>query len=391
MTDFEAMALAIKEAKRGVGFVSPNPLVGCVVLSKSGDLLASGYHARVGGDHAEIDALKKIDVSELKDARVFVTLEPCAHEGRTPSCAKKLATLPIQEVVYGLTDPNPLVAGKGARIVADVGIKVKLFADLQKELQELCEHFLFNQIHRGVFVSLKTATSLDGKMMFRSGESKWITGAKARGAGHFLRASHDAVGVGYGTLKMDNPELSVRLNAEDVFFDISCERIWEKKGRVVLFDPRASFKVQDISRFKLFSAHQMKSILLLWPLDLPKEKESTELVEIQRQGLKILRVPVEADGFFDLVKAMDVLFAEGIYSLLVEGGPRLVAQFLKQRRAQKLYSFIAPLIMGADATRGWSEGLPISNMKQVFKLRSVERYLLNQDTLIYGDLEYDPN
>lgn len=129
MTDLMAMRLAIQEAYKGLGYVSPNPLVGCVILDSQNRFLASGYHARIGEAHAEMNALKKLNPEDLKGARVFVTLEPCAHEGRTGSCAKALSALPVKEVIYGLQDPNPLVSGKGAEIIRAAGIQCTLFQD----------------------------------------------------------------------------------------------------------------------------------------------------------------------------------------------------------------------------------------------------------------------
>src|SRR5690606_26256776 len=183
----------------------------CVVLNSKNELLATGRHERFGGDHAEINALKKIKNSDdLKGSKWFVTLEPCAHEGKTPSCAKKLATLPIGEVTYGLKDPNPSVAGQGAKILVDAGIRAHVFNELQDELEELCESFLWNMREQKTFVAIKTATSMDGQIAHRSGESKWITGESARQHSHFLRACFDAIGIGKETVLKDRPALDVR-------------------------------------------------------------------------------------------------------------------------------------------------------------------------------------
>ena len=145
MTDLEAMKKAIAEAYQGASFVSPNPLVGCVILDKVGNFLNSGYHNTYGGPHAEVNAFAGLTLEQLKDAHVIVTLEPCAHQGKTPSCAKTLAALPIKKITYGLMDPNPLVAGQGAEILKAAGKEVTIFNELQTELEELCEVFLMNQ------------------------------------------------------------------------------------------------------------------------------------------------------------------------------------------------------------------------------------------------------
>ena len=211
----EAMLLAIAEGSKGAGWVSPNPQVGCVILSSSGRLLSTGFHRKYGGPHAEVWALKALEkASDLEGAIVVVTLEPCAHEGKTPSCAKALAKLPISKVVYGLVDPNPLVAGQGLDIIRNAGIKVEciteFFPELTAPLEQLCEHFLMNQNQKRPFVSLKVATSLDGIMAMKGGESQWISGPESRARVQFLRATHDAVLVGSGTILVDNPRLNSR-------------------------------------------------------------------------------------------------------------------------------------------------------------------------------------
>src|SRR5262245_40143194 len=143
LTPKEAMAVAIEEGRKGAGFVSPNPLVGCVILDRNGEFVAKGYHAKIGDLHAETHALQHVaDPSRLDGAQFFVTLEPCAHEGRQPSCAKTLAALPIASVTYGLQDPNPKVSGQGVEILRRAGKKVELITELRPELEELAEIFL---------------------------------------------------------------------------------------------------------------------------------------------------------------------------------------------------------------------------------------------------------
>ncbi len=157
LTAKQAMSLAITEAYRGTGFVSPNPLVGCVILDAENRFLVSGYHAQVGQAHAEAQALQKVTREKLQGATVYVTLEPCAHQGRTPSCAKTLVQYPIAQVVYGLRDPNPLVAGQGAEILKQAGIRVSLYSELYDdpkmiaELEQVAEHFLWNFRQKKVY------------------------------------------------------------------------------------------------------------------------------------------------------------------------------------------------------------------------------------------------
>jgi diaminohydroxyphosphoribosylaminopyrimidine deaminase/5-amino-6-(5-phosphoribosylamino)uracil reductase len=184
LTPQDAMELAIKEARLGAGFVSPNPLVGCVIIDRDGRLVSTGYHQKYGGDHAEIEALKGLSEDQLDGARMFVTLEPCAHDGKTPSCAKRIAKLPLASVTYGMIDPYPEVNGKGIEIIRKAGITCEMLEgaseSLKNELEELPEIFLHNTKTKKPFVAMKVASSLDGQMGLKTGESKWISNDKSR-------------------------------------------------------------------------------------------------------------------------------------------------------------------------------------------------------------------
>ncbi len=205
------MQLAISVAGGGAAYVSPNPLVGCVIVDRNHQLLATGFHAKCGADHAEIDAVKKLHKDELKNSTMYVTLEPCAHEGKTPSCAKHIAGLAVKKIVYGLIDPNPLISGQGAQILIDAGKTAVLYeGPLKEDLEDLCEIFLKNYRDRKVFVAAKVATSLDGQIALKSGESKWITGPSSREFVHELRSRYDAIIVGRNTVEVDDPALNIR-------------------------------------------------------------------------------------------------------------------------------------------------------------------------------------
>ncbi|MFN9068767.1 MAG: bifunctional diaminohydroxyphosphoribosylaminopyrimidine deaminase/5-amino-6-(5-phosphoribosylamino)uracil reductase RibD, partial [Bdellovibrionales bacterium] len=174
--------------------------------------LASGYHQRCGGPHAEVEALQKVKPELLAGAHVIVTLEPCAHEGRTPSCAKTLAQLPIKKITYGIVDPNPLVSGKGHQILKEAGLDVQEYqGPLKLNLERVCEEFLVNQKEKRIFVALKVAQSLDGKIALKNGKSQWITGPDSRDFVQNLRAQYDGILVGRNTVVADNPSLNVRV------------------------------------------------------------------------------------------------------------------------------------------------------------------------------------
>lgn len=362
MTPHQAMKAAITEAYKGLGAVSPNPLVGCVILDKDMCFVSKGYHQKVGSAHAEVNALKDLSSETLKGAHVFVTLEPCAHEGRTPSCAKALAKLAIAKVTYGLTDPNPLVSGQGAKIISDAGIKTELFADLKIELEELCEHFLWNYRVKKPFVSLKVASSLDGFLGLESGESKWITSPESRELSHVLRAAHDAILVGRGTLLTDNPLLNVRHGK------------LEKKLKVVVLDSNG-IALSKISELELTKHHDPKDLCFVVS---DKHKDL-----VNPLGVNIVPVPLN-DRVLDLEIVLSKLWDLGIKSIFAEGGAQVLSSFINEGLAQRLYLFQAPILLGAGSGRSWSHQVKIENMSSKITLKNQKHIRLETDTLFTG-------
>lgn len=342
MSAEQAMKLAIELSKEGAPFVSPNPRVGCVILDSKGGFLSAGFHERFGGPHAEVNAVRGLTSEDLKGAQAFVTLEPCAHEGKTPSCAKMLARLPLGKVVYGLQDPNPLVSGQGAQIVRAAGISCEAFPGLQAELEESCEAFLWNFRHQQCFVSLKVAASLDGKVALANGESKWITGEESRLEGHWLRAGHDAILVGSGTVVADDPTLDVRVPGI------------EKRNKVVVLDSQGRL-LKEFSKWRLVQARRPEEIF--WVVS-----ESAALSALP-SGVQILRVP--SVPLLDLSAVLKSLRAAGIHSVLVEGGAQVAGSFLKQGLVNRLHLFQAPLILGQG--RSWSEELRFDKLSSSFR------------------------
>lgn len=343
MTDLMAMRLAIQEAYKGLGYVSPNPLVGCVILDSQNRFLASGYHARIGEAHAEMNALKKLNPEDLKGARVFVTLEPCAHEGRTGSCAKALSALPVKEIIYGLQDPNPLVSGKGAEIIRAAGIQCTLFSGLKFELEQVCEHFLKNFRDKMPFVSLKVASSWDGQMGLKNGESKWITNETSRQIAHLLRASHDAILVGANTVRIDQPSLNIRHPAFE-----------NKKNKVIVLDSKRQLE-KDFSNLSLSKIHSREDLIF--------------------------------DQGRDLKKLLTNLYSQGIKSILVEGGAQVLSSFLNEMAGDRLYLFQAPMICGAKGGKSWSEQVNITSMSQRMAITSPQYVGLEGDILMTGKLK----
>ncbi len=358
ITSDQAMRFSIETAKLGRGFVSPNPLVGCVIVDSQHKFLASGAHLRFGGEHAEINALKNLqDKSKLNGARVYVTLEPCAHQGKTGSCAKALSQYPIKEVYYGLKDPNPLVAGQGLEILIKNGIDTYPFGKYEEECQEVCEQFLYHIAHQKPFISMKVGTSLDGKIALTNGESQWITGEEARKHARNLRAHYDATLIGAGTFMFDDPLLDFRGTGYE----------HEKKNKVIILDPKgkaaSSFKDSKINK-----KHGPKNVFVLTPSD-HSEAWSKNLVHV-----------INWDSSKDSWnQALKNLYNKGIASVFVEGGSFVFGQLLEHQMVQKLYLYQAPKVLGAG--KSWSDFLKLESLSQAKAFKKWKTVPLGEDRL----------
>lgn len=370
LTPKEAMAIAICEGLKGAGYVSPNPLVGCVILDREGRLISTGYHKKYGGPHAEIEALKGLSDDLIEGASVYVTLEPCAHHGKTPPCAEKLAKLPIGKVVYGIIDPNPLVSGKGVEILRQAGIAVEGFNDLKDDLEELPEVFLHNVRHKKPFVALKVATSMDGQMGLQSGDSKWITNEKSREYAHYLRGIYDAILIGRRTLLIDDPSLNVRHK------DFA-----GKKNKVVMLDPEGECAAR-LKSSKLFKCHDPQDIFYVVGTGLAESLKATTDLE----GIQVVEVPLDATKGLDIDRMLDLLYQGGVHSLLVEGGAYVYQSFLTQKKVQRVYQFQAPILLGAKTGLSWTKGFGVATMSEKITLDRIHIRLFDTDILVTGRL-----
>jgi diaminohydroxyphosphoribosylaminopyrimidine deaminase/5-amino-6-(5-phosphoribosylamino)uracil reductase len=369
MTFEQSMRMAIEEAGKGATRVSPNPMVGTVVLDAEENFLASGYHEFYGGAHAEVNALKNISPEKLKGATVIVTLEPCAHEGKTPSCAKMMAELPLKKVIYGLVDPNPLVAGQGAAILHAAGIETEIFSEthpeFKTELEETCEAFLWNFRQKKVFVALKIAQSLDGQIGLKNGESKWITNEKSREHAHYLRACYDATLVGRGTIEADNPSLNIRHSQI------------EKTNKIVVIDP-GGVLLQKASQLQVTQHHNSQN--LFWCVS-DKKFEVSEV-----PFATVLKIKEDQEGSLDLADLLGKLWSQGLRSVLIEGGAITASNFLKAGLVNRLYLFQAPLVIGAEGGLSWTAAFSISEMKQRLVLKNPKTMVFDGDILVTGRL-----
>jgi len=299
------MGLALDEAVRARGHTSPNPMVGALLV-KDGKILSRGYHHRAGLPHAEIEAMK--GVKRLHGATMYVTLEPCCHEGkRTPPCTDAILRSGIRKVIVGTLDPNPKVSGRGIKILRREGIEVKVGV-LEEDCRQL-NVFYNHWIRMGTpWVVLKTASSLDGRIALANGKSRWVTGEASRRWVHQLRSEVDAVMVGIGTVLADDPELTAR---------------HKKKARQplrIVLDP--NFKISP-------SAKVLRSngAAPAWIFVAPKHRTSPKKAKLERQGNEVILAPHKKNGKIDLPKLIKYLGTRGLLSLLVEGGPGVWAGF----------------------------------------------------------------
>ncbi len=367
------MSLAIRQAQKGAGFVAPNPLVGCVILDQEQRLLSLGYHRRWGGDHAEVEALKKIPTQDrrraLQGAQVFVTLEPCAHQGLTPSCAHELIRWPLAKVIYGLKDPNPKVSGKGAEIIRQKGISCEQADFLQGELEDLAEVFLTNMREQRSFIALKVASSLDGKLAMANGESQWITNESSRHHVQYLRGIYQAVLIGRQTLLKDQPRLNSRH-----------PRFQDRQNTVIVLDPKGQ-SLDGLAHSSLAQVRPLDKIVLVL-----SERRKKALGPRGRIGFELLFCPELESGQLDLLWLSRELYRQGIASILVEGGAHTHSQFLQQGPADRLYQFLGPVLMGGPQAIGWTEGLQIQSFQERLVLRRMKAFKLEDNILVTGCL-----
>src|SRR3989337_1597383 len=325
------MGIAIVLARKGIGWTSPNPAVGAVIV-KGGKIIGKGYHKRIGLCHAEINALKEAG-ARTNGGEMYVTLEPCNHFGKTPPCTDAIIKAGIKKVFVGMKDPNPLVSGKGIKRLLNACMKVET-GMLEEECRDINEPYIKYMKTRTPFVTLKLASTLDGKIASAAGDAKWITGDTARKHAHRMRAQADAVMVGISTVLKDNPELTTRL----------------AMGR----DP---LRVVIDSRLRI-------------PL-------TAKVLNLERGGIIIATTEKAYES------KINALGKREITSLMIEGGSSLAASALKEGIVDKIAIFYAPKILGR-------EGLPmigqlgIKILSEAVKLKDLKCRKIGEDILIEG-------
>jgi len=354
------MRLALQLAKRGHGATSPNPMVGAVLM-KGGKIIGRGWHRRASLPHAEIEALHDAQKRghSPRDATLYVTLEPCCTHGRTPPCTDAIITAGIKKIIVGATDLNPKHAGKGIKILRRAGIEVVhgILGDECAKLNEAFNHWI---VHRTPFVTVKAAMTVDGKIATASGESKWITGEKARAHGMKLRRGNDAILVGINTILADNPSLTARSQNKNL-----------RPRRIVL---------DSLARTPLAAKVAGDEFAVLTTIVIGKRAPKNRVAALAKR-VKVLVAPM-TNSKPDLKWLLKKLGAENVTSLLVEGGGEVNASFLLGGLARRAAFFYAPKILGGRDSRKAVAGDGVKSLSEAIQLREIEWKRIGGDLLM---------
>ena len=389
MNDELYMKRAISLAKMATGHTSPNPLVGAVVV-KNNTIVGEGYHHKAGEAHAEVHALDAAG-DNARGATLYVTLEPCAHYGKTPPCAKRVVESGIARVVIGSTDPNPLVAGKGIQILTDAGIKVTTDVCVDECIQ-LNEHFFtFIQTHKP-FVTIKSAMSLDGKIATFTGQSQWITNESSRKDGHILRASHDAMLVGIGTILADDPLLNCRLTRDELYEaiinsnDVSIDNTLEvHQPDIIILDSQGRTPTDA----KVFTIPNRKVIIYV-AKGCPEQRRialSNVGAIVEELPTKSVRQGRTTDVAIDIKKidiqaCLEHLGEQEYTSVLVEGGSTIISSFVESLAFDKIVTYIGNLVIGGANSTSAVGGIGFATLHEAPTLEFASSRILDNNIRI---------
>lgn len=358
ISDVDYMRQALQLASQGKGRTSPNPMVGALIV-KGNRIIASGWHKRCGTDHAEIVALKKAG-KRARGARLYVTLEPCFHYGRTPPCLDAIIKSGIQEVIIAMVDPNPLTHGQSITKLKRSGIKVKVGV-LRQDAQDLNEVFIKYICRKMPFVVAKSAQSLDGKIATATGQSKWITSEQTRRYARQVRDGFDAICVGVNTVLRDDPKLS------GVKKDKRLKKIILDSSLKTPFSAQL-FKDTDLS--DCFLAVTQKASLL-------------KIKQFQKKGVRVIVCPSK-DGGVNLGWLLKALAKEEITSILMEGGAQLIGNALKEGLVDKMFIYVAPKIIGDQNALSAVVGLNTFDVNKSIQLKKMTFHNIGPDLLVTG-------
>lgn len=359
----EYMRRALELARKGEGHTSPNPMVGCVVV-KDGRIISEGYHEKYGEFHAERNALTRC-TEDAAGADLYVTLEPCCHQGKTPPCTDIIIEKKIARVFVGSMDSNPLVAGKGVQILRDHGIYVET-GILDAECRKLNEVFYHYIATKTPFVVMKYAMTLDGKIACATGDSKWVTGEIARTQVHRMRGRYRGIMVGIGTVLADDPMLNCRVEGGVDPVRIICD---------------SNLRIPTESQI-VKTASDIETIVACSQEALESERKQEKIRRLKEAGIQI--IGTEGAHGVNLVELMKKLGGQNIDSILLEGGGTLNASALEDGIVNKVYAYIAGKLIGGMDARSPVEGMGIDRMADAITLQNVEIEKLGDDFCIVG-------
>ena len=358
MSDESYIQLAIEIAKKGMGNVSPNPLVGCIII-KNDKIIGVGYHEKYGKNHAEINAIESSHES-VEGSTLYVNLEPCSHSGNTPPCVDKIIEKKIKRVVIGTLDVNPLVSGRGIKKLKTSGIDVKVGV-LEKQCTELNKFFFKYITKKNPYVTLKAAQTLDGKIADVNGNSRWISSSMSRKIVHQMRSKYDAVLVGSGSVEKDDPRLTVRLTEG-------------RNPKRIILDTHLKLN----TGYKIFQNNADKKLIVI--TSEKSIKKTAKLNELKSLGVQILFAKENKKKLIDLHSALEEIGRINIASILVEGGGKLLSSFIKENLFDDISIFIAPKILGGGVDI--FSNLGIKNIHNAFQINIDNVEKVGDDVLI---------
>jgi diaminohydroxyphosphoribosylaminopyrimidine deaminase / 5-amino-6-(5-phosphoribosylamino)uracil reductase len=358
--DLDLMEMAYGLAEKARGRTSPNPCVGAVVTAR-GAVVGWGHHEEAGRPHAEIVALDRAGL-KAKGGTIYLTLEPCVHQGRTPPCVDRLLGAGLARAVVSAVDPNPLVNGRGLAALKGAGFELATGV-LEERNRRLNEAYIKYITRKVPFVTLKAAVSLDGRIAARSGDSRWVSSPAARDYVHLLRGAHDAVLVGIGTILADDPRLTVR------------HALWKGKRIVrIVLDPG----LRTPPEARILDA---PGILIFADRRAPRTNERA----LEAKGAEVVRLP-GGPAALDLRAVLGELGKREIASVLVEGGSRVHTSFIEARLADKLVLALSPKLVGGRDAVSFFEGPGVRTMAAALKLSNVRSFPVGGDRMIEGYL-----
>ncbi|MBA3808139.1 MAG: bifunctional diaminohydroxyphosphoribosylaminopyrimidine deaminase/5-amino-6-(5-phosphoribosylamino)uracil reductase RibD [Solirubrobacterales bacterium] len=368
-TDNLHLSRAVELARRGSGAVRPNPVVGAVI-ARDGEILGEGWHREYGGAHAEVNAIEACGMEDLAGATLYVSLEPCCHEGKTPPCTEAILQAGIRRVVVASDDPTEKASGRGLGILRDEGVEVVVAGgEVAASARLLNQAFRKHARVGRPWVLFKSAMTLDGKVATRTGDSQWISGEDSRGMAHRWRASVDAIVVGIGTALADDPQLTARPDGEPA-------EPGDQPRRVV-FDSLA--RIPPASQLVAAAAEIPLTVVV------SRAAARADTDALEAAGVQVLVATGENEPA-RVRSGLDQLGALGVSSVLLEGGPHLAGAFLDAGEIDEIRLFLAPLLLGGSAARDPLEGEGVERISEALRALTMSCESVGEDLLINARL-----